>query len=134
MKGTSAEQDSRFSDKQKKTMKSMKFPANFDQKVDTKKINQDVIRAWVSQKIYTLLKFDDDILVGFVMENMQERVSWLKAVSIQEDLQFVNVKGRPMVKRVKCDGNQEIYCQGISEESMLNESFVKRISKESIEK
>ena len=84
MKGTSAEQDSRFSDKQKKTMKSMKFPANFDQKVDTKKINQDVIRAWVSQKIYTLLKFDDDILVGFVMENMQERVSWFKAVSFRK--------------------------------------------------
>ena len=55
-------------------LKTMKFPDNFEHKVDTKKINQDVIKAWVTQKIYSMLKFDDEILVGFVMENMQERV------------------------------------------------------------
>jgi serine/arginine repetitive matrix protein 1 len=32
-KGTSADQDRRFSDKELKLLKSMKFPANFEQKV-----------------------------------------------------------------------------------------------------
>ena len=32
-KGTSAEQDRRFSDKETKLLKSMKFPAEFDKKV-----------------------------------------------------------------------------------------------------
>jgi len=81
-KGTSAEQDSRFSDKLKKMLKTMKFPSNFEQKVDTKKVNQEVIRAWVAQKVYHMLKFDDDILVCFVMENMQDRVSLLNCTAL----------------------------------------------------
>lgn len=32
-KGTTTEQDSRFADKRKKLMKTMKFPSNLDQKV-----------------------------------------------------------------------------------------------------
>jgi hypothetical protein len=66
----------------KKMLKTMKFPLNFEQKVDTKKVNQDVIKAWVTQKIYSLLKFDDEILVGFVMENMQERVTSFTSLSL----------------------------------------------------
>jgi len=53
----------------------MKFPDNFEEKVDTKKINRDVVQAWVTQKIYSLVKFEDEILAGFVMENLQERVT-----------------------------------------------------------
>jgi len=56
-------------------MKTMKFPDNFEEKVDTKKINRDVVQAWVTQKIYSLVKFEDEILAGFVMENLQERVT-----------------------------------------------------------
>ena len=56
-------------------MKTMKFPDNFEEKVDTRKINRDVVQAWVTQKIYSLVKFEDEILAGFVMENLQERVT-----------------------------------------------------------
>lgn len=36
-KGTSADQDSRFSNKEKKLLKTMSFPPEFDKKVDMKK-------------------------------------------------------------------------------------------------
>ncbi|CAF3468836.1 unnamed protein product, partial [Rotaria sp. Silwood2] len=45
-KGTSAEQDSRFANKQKKLLKQMKFPDNIDVKIDMLKVNLDVLKPW----------------------------------------------------------------------------------------
>jgi hypothetical protein len=42
-KGTSAEQDSRFANKQKKLLKQMKFPANIDVKVRSNTCRQRVL-------------------------------------------------------------------------------------------
>ncbi|KAI8917738.1 hypothetical protein DFJ77DRAFT_531323 [Powellomyces hirtus] len=70
-KGTSAEQDSRFGDKQKKLLKSMKFPKIFDKKVDIKKVNLAVIRPWVTQKVISLVGFEDDVLIEFVFNLLE---------------------------------------------------------------
>jgi len=71
-RGTSSEQDSRFSDKQKKLINSMNFPPEFDIKVDIKKVNLPVIKPWVAEKIVDLLGFEDDILVDFVFGMLEK--------------------------------------------------------------
>ncbi|KAJ3153773.1 hypothetical protein HDU86_005106 [Geranomyces michiganensis] len=70
-KGTSAEQDQRFGDKQKKLLKSMKFPKIFDSKVDMKKVNMTVIRPWVTAKIVEMVGFEDDVLIEFVFNLLE---------------------------------------------------------------
>ncbi|KAJ3017689.1 Serine/arginine repetitive matrix protein 1 [Thoreauomyces humboldtii] len=70
-KGTSSEQDSRFGDKQRKLLKSMKFPKIFDTKVDMKKVNLTVIRPWVTTKIISIVGFEDDVLIEFVFNLLE---------------------------------------------------------------
>ncbi|KAJ3181704.1 Serine/arginine repetitive matrix protein 1 [Geranomyces variabilis] len=69
--GTSAEQDQRFGDKQKKLLKSMKFPKIFDKKVDVKKVNMTVIRPWVTARIVEMVGFEDDVLIEFVFNLLE---------------------------------------------------------------
>ncbi|KAI0763188.1 PWI domain-containing protein, partial [Irpex lacteus] len=66
-KGTSADQDRRFSDKELKLLKSMKFPPEFDKKVDMRKVNMSVIRSWVVNKIGELIGMEDEVLVEYAM-------------------------------------------------------------------
>ncbi|KAK6997451.1 PWI domain-containing protein, partial [Favolaschia claudopus] len=71
-KGTSADQDRRFADKELKLLKSTKFPANFEKKVDMRKVNMTVIKPWIAKKIVELLGFEDDILIGYALELLEE--------------------------------------------------------------
>jgi len=66
-KGTSADQDRRFSDKELKLLKSMKFPPEFEKKVDMRKVNLSVIRPWVVKKIVELVGFEDEVVVEYAM-------------------------------------------------------------------
>ncbi|KAG2183452.1 hypothetical protein INT43_006458 [Umbelopsis isabellina] len=92
LQGTSAEQDTRFSNKHKKLLKSMKFPPEFDKKlyivvrrcrdsdskiiafpnlplprnqIDFSKVNLAVIKPWLSTEITKILGFEDDVLVDY---------------------------------------------------------------------
>ncbi|RXW12536.1 hypothetical protein EST38_g13315, partial [Candolleomyces aberdarensis] len=71
-KGTSAEQDRRFSDKELKLMKSMKFPVEFEKKVDTRKVNMNVIRPWVAKKIVELTGFEDEVVIEYAMGLLED--------------------------------------------------------------
>ncbi|KAJ7605511.1 hypothetical protein DFH06DRAFT_1487186 [Mycena polygramma] len=71
-KGTSADQDRRFADKEQKLLKSTKFPAHFDKKVDMRKVNMNVIKPWIAKKIVEFVGFEDDILIGYAMELLDE--------------------------------------------------------------
>ncbi|KAF6764273.1 PWI domain-containing protein [Ephemerocybe angulata] len=71
-KGTSAEQDRRFSDKELKLMKSMKFPVEFEKKVDTRKVNMSVIRPWVASKIVELTGFEDEVVIEYAMGLLED--------------------------------------------------------------
>ncbi|KAI7906117.1 PWI domain-containing protein [Cokeromyces recurvatus] len=71
-KGTSADQDSRFSNKEKKLLKSMSFPPEFDQKVDIKKVNLDVIKPWISNKITELLGLEDEVVIDYTCSLLEE--------------------------------------------------------------
>jgi len=72
-RGTSQEQDARFSDKEKKLIRLTKFPPEFDIKVDMKKVKFDVIKPWISQKITALLGFEDEVLIGYIFSLLEEK-------------------------------------------------------------
>ncbi|KAG8237885.1 hypothetical protein J437_LFUL017628 [Ladona fulva] len=70
-RGTSAEQDNRFSDKEKKLLKQMKFGDNLSRKVDMSKVKLDVIKPWIAQKIYDILGMEDDVIVEFIFNQLE---------------------------------------------------------------
>ncbi|KAF7299391.1 putative PWI domain-containing protein [Mycena indigotica] len=70
-KGTSADQDRRFVDKEQKLLKSTKFPSNFGEKVDMRKVNLVVIQPWITKKIVELCGFEDDILINYTIELLE---------------------------------------------------------------
>lgn len=104
-KGTSADQDRRFSDKELKLLKSIKFPPQFDTKVfpftfsyislsdkislsqvDMRKVNLQVIRPWVAKKVVELVGFEDEVLIEYAMgllEDQSKPVNNLPSISHQ---------------------------------------------------
>ncbi|KAG8895059.1 hypothetical protein FRB99_000791, partial [Tulasnella sp. 403] len=73
-KGTSADQDSRFSDKDQRLRKSLKFPPEFEQKasVDMKKVALSVFRPWVVKRVEDILGFDDEVVVEYVTQQLED--------------------------------------------------------------
>lgn len=65
-RGTSADQDTRFSNKQAKLLKSQKFPPELDQLVDMTKVKMDVIRPWIANRATEFLGFEDEVLINFI--------------------------------------------------------------------
>lgn len=78
----------RWVDKQKKLLKSTKFPAEYNIKVDIlpqrilpelqvdmKKIKLEVIKPWISKQITELLGFEDEVLIGYVLSMLEEKVT-----------------------------------------------------------
>ncbi|KAJ3046141.1 Serine/arginine repetitive matrix protein 1 [Rhizophlyctis rosea] len=71
-KGTSADQDTRFGNKEKKLLKSMTFPAAFSTKVDIKKVNLTVIKPWITEKVVQLMGFEDEVFIDYVFSLLEE--------------------------------------------------------------
>ncbi|KAJ8750522.1 hypothetical protein K2173_015674 [Erythroxylum novogranatense] len=65
-RGTSADQDTRFSNKQAKLLKSQKFAPELDHLVDMGKVKMDVIRPWIANRVTELLGFEDEVLINFI--------------------------------------------------------------------
>ncbi|GLU11549.1 hypothetical protein SLE2022_282870 [Rubroshorea leprosula] len=65
-RGTSAEQDTRFSNKQAKLLKSQKFAPELEHLVDMSKVKMDVIRPWIATRVTELLGFEDEVLINFI--------------------------------------------------------------------
>ncbi|KAI0988088.1 hypothetical protein GJ496_008518 [Pomphorhynchus laevis] len=72
-KGTSTEQDSRFSNAQKKMMKTMRFADGLDTKIDMSKVNLDVIKPWIAKRMLEILDVDDDVVIDFAMNQLEEK-------------------------------------------------------------
>ncbi|CAE6481432.1 unnamed protein product [Rhizoctonia solani] len=72
-KGTSAEQDRRFADKEHRLLKSMKFPPEFDRKVDMRKVNLQVMRPWITKKVVELVGFEDEVVVEYAMGLLEDQ-------------------------------------------------------------
>ncbi|KAL2609278.1 hypothetical protein R1flu_027851 [Riccia fluitans] len=65
-RGTSADQDTRFSNKMSKLLKTQKFAPELDVIIDTSKVKMDVIRPWIATRVTELLGFEDEVLINFI--------------------------------------------------------------------
>uniref|UniRef100_A0A4W4H701 Serine/arginine repetitive matrix protein 1 n=1 Tax=Electrophorus electricus TaxID=8005 RepID=A0A4W4H701_ELEEL len=72
-RGTSAEQDNRFSNKHKKLLKQLKFAECLEKKVDMTKVNLEVIKPWITQRVTEILGFEDDVVIEFVFNQLEEK-------------------------------------------------------------
>ncbi|KAG0223989.1 Serine/arginine repetitive matrix protein 1 [Actinomortierella wolfii] len=95
-KGTSAEQDARFSNKEKKLLRTMSFPPEFNKKVDMKKVRLDLIKQGIARRLVELLGVDDDVVVEYTFGMLEEQFPDPKMMQI--NLQgFLGQNAQPFV-------------------------------------
>ena len=71
-RGVSAGQDlGRFGDKEKKLLKSTKFPEIFGEKVDMGKVQMEAMMPWITQEVTKYLGFDDEVVIGYIESQLQ---------------------------------------------------------------
>ena len=77
-RGVSAAQDARFSDKQQKLLRTMKFSNDLlSSNVDTSRVNWGVMRGWIARRTEELLGFEDEVLNGYIAEQLEgQEVRW----------------------------------------------------------
>ncbi|KAL0067473.1 hypothetical protein AAF712_005461 [Marasmius tenuissimus] len=51
----------------------MKFPPEFDKKVDMRKVNLNVIRPWIAKKVVELVGFEDEVVVEYAMGLLEDK-------------------------------------------------------------
>lgn len=73
---TTHQNDSRYKDKSSKLLKEMIFPKILDEKLDISKVNLDVMRPWVTEKVIEILGFEDEICAGLVIGLLEEKVAY----------------------------------------------------------
>jgi serine/arginine repetitive matrix protein 1 len=57
IRGTSHEQDSRFPDKCKKMLEKSTWPEEYDNRVNLQKVDFDLIKLWIDQKVRELFGY-----------------------------------------------------------------------------
>lgn len=56
--------------KEKKLMKTMKFPKEYSLKVDVTKVNWEIMKEWSAQRVTQLLGMEDEVLIGYIHEQL----------------------------------------------------------------
>ena len=78
-RGTTVEQDGRWGKSDEKMFAKMtaagKFSAILNEKVDMSKVNLDVMSKWCTERITELLGFEDEIVIGMVINLLQAKVA-----------------------------------------------------------
>ncbi|KAJ1297786.1 hypothetical protein BS78_01G403900 [Paspalum vaginatum] len=82
-RGTSADQDTRFSNKQAKLLKTQKFAPELDHLVDMSKVKMDVMKPWIATRVTELLGFEDEVLINFIYGLLEEKEADGKKIQIQ---------------------------------------------------
>ena len=52
----------------------MKFEDVLAKKVDMGKVKVDVLKPWITKRVYELLKVEDDVVVEFIFNQLEEKV------------------------------------------------------------
>ena len=52
-------------------MKTMKFPKEYELKVDFQKVNWEVMKSWIATRVTELLGVEDEVLVGYIYEQLE---------------------------------------------------------------
>ena len=63
--------DARFGNKHNKMKRTLSFSAILDKKVAIQKIQLDVLRPWVTEKITSLINVEDEIVIQYAMNFME---------------------------------------------------------------
>ena len=58
----------------------MKFEDNLVKKVDMSKVKMDVLKPWITKRIYEMLKMEDDVVVEFIFNQLEEKVSIVSVI------------------------------------------------------
>ncbi|KAI4915804.1 hypothetical protein J4E90_004250 [Alternaria incomplexa] len=83
-----------------KRLKATKFPPEFDKKVDIEKVNIDLMKKWIANRITTILGDEDDIVVE-TCYNLIEQNQFPKIKEIQIQLTgFLNKETAPFCKEL----------------------------------
>ncbi|VDL75702.1 unnamed protein product [Nippostrongylus brasiliensis] len=93
-RGTSSDQDGRFSDKEKKLLKQMKFEDTLDRKINMDKINLDVIKPWITMRINEILGIEDDVVIEYIMSQLEEK-------TINPKIMQINITGFLNARRAR---------------------------------
>lgn len=51
----------------------MKFPKEYEVKVDLKKVNWEVMKTWIATRVTELLGAEDEVLIGYVYEQLEHK-------------------------------------------------------------
>ena len=62
-----------FCSKDAKLLKTLKFPKEYDLKVDLNKVNWEVMKGWVAKRITELLGLEDEVVIGYVLEQLENK-------------------------------------------------------------
>ncbi|KAF2602280.1 hypothetical protein F2Q70_00025520 [Brassica cretica] len=81
-RGTTADQDTRFSNKQAKLMKSQKFASELETLVDVSKVKMDVMKPWIATRVTEILGFEDEVLINFIYGLLDKKVVNGKEIQI----------------------------------------------------
>jgi len=65
-KGSASTDTGRFVNKDKKLASKIRFPPEFEKKVNLEKVALPVIKKWIAERILDILGFEDDIVVQFI--------------------------------------------------------------------
>ncbi|XP_057536066.1 uncharacterized protein LOC130814083 isoform X2 [Amaranthus tricolor] len=83
-RGTSADQDTRFSNKQAKLLKTQKFAPELEHLVDITKVKMDVIKPWIAKRVTEFLEgFEDEVLINFIYTLLEGKEVNGKKIQIQ---------------------------------------------------
>ncbi|KAL7668503.1 hypothetical protein ACOME3_009201 [Neoechinorhynchus agilis] len=73
-------------------MKSMRFADGLNVKVDMNKVNLDLIKTWIAKRILDILDLDDDVVVDFTLNQLEERVSNIVGKLVSDIFKFPDPK------------------------------------------
>lgn len=79
-KGTSIDQNSKFTDKDKKIINNTKWPEVFEQKVDISKVNLESLKDWMDQRITELMQMEDELVTNLAVSYLEEKQEDNKAI------------------------------------------------------
>lgn len=72
-RGTNTDQDNRFSNKEKKLMKQLKFEDALATKIDWNKVNLDILKPWITSKVNEILGIEDDVVIEFILSQLEAK-------------------------------------------------------------
>jgi len=123
-RGTSAEQDNRFANKQKKLLSNTKFADELNEKVDMKKVKLEVIKPWIAKRVTEILGLEDDVLINYIFSLLEQP---------NADPKNIQISLTPFLERNVVSFMKELWCLLLSAQKSIGgipEEFLKQKQEE----